>query len=392
MKRNHEASLFRITFLVLMVLLVLGNLGRVILTDRVAVYIHDGFLLLIALWTLLRAKKIFPLVKIHPWFKPFIVFLSIVLCSLLFAVMTNPEHAVIGLSYFIRFCVYAMVLPFVLYGMQKQYIKQQHILLGLISVSLGIALLGLLQYWLMPDVRFLSEFGYDDHYFRLISTLFDPPFTASVIMIGLFLILGSEKRSKNMWCIWAILFIAFLFTYSRATYISFLAGVVALVAQTGHTKKLLLIGILVVGIFLLPRPASEGARLERVRSIFARFIVLEDGVRQLTPRTLLIGNGWYMTNASRVAPQGRIQSHSSSSDNSFFHVLQSAGILGLASYLWFLFTILKQYVKNTLVFPIIIALLVGSFANNLLFYPFLMIMFWFLLSLVRASRHPSAMS
>lgn len=382
-KTSVEASCFRILVVVLAGLLILGNFGRIILSDKVAIYLHDVLFILVAGWTLLHARQSWVFLIKHAWFKPFSIFVGITALSLVIAAITGQGNIAIGLSYFARFCVYFTLFPFLGLGLKKKYILRKDILVLLVIVAGGVAILGLLQYIFLPDVRFLRYLGYDDHYYRLISTYFDPPFTAAVLIAGIFLLMGESLKIKKLWLIWVTLFIALLLTYSRAAYISLFAGIITLFLQTRRVKGLILIGVLAIGIVLLPRPASEGARLERVQSIFSRVNVFEEGIRGLDAKTLLIGQGWYMTNTTRKAPTGVLQSHSSAPDNSYLLVLQSSGIAGLFAFLWFLSELLKTFSKDRRVLPILVALLVGSLANNLLFYPMLMILLWMMLNLYR---------
>ena len=80
-------------------------------------------------------------------------------------------------------------------------------------------------------------------------------------------------------------------------------------------------------------------------------------------------------------------------DNSFLFVLVTTGIIGLVSYIYLLFSILKSMFrkitkKNNLAyitFSSCIAVIVGSFTINALFYQFVMLWLWILIGITESS-------
>lgn len=78
-------------------------------------------------------------------------------------------------------------------------------------------------------------------------------------------------------------------------------------------------------------------------------------------------------------------SHSGAgTDNSFLFVFATTGVVGLLIYLFATYKLLKaSYKKSTLpsrvLFASYMALMVGSFFVNALFYPFLLIWLWILM-------------
>ncbi|HZZ98438.1 MAG TPA: O-antigen ligase family protein [Candidatus Saccharimonadia bacterium] len=387
--KSWEPSIYRVSLLILVGLLILGNLGRISLTDRVAFYLQDILLGCMSIWVVTQYRLLIELTQsssssisfqTQRWIRPLVFFCATIILSLLFAAMLGAANLQIGIAYAVRFFLYAILIPFLALGLHKTYISLRDIRIGLLIMSAGIGLIGLVQYLFLPDMRFLQILGYDNHYFRLISTLFDPPFTAEAILVGIFLLIGQSKKQLWQWVLLLVLFIALLLTYSRSAFVSLAIGIIVFCLQKKQAKILLILAALLIGIFLLPRPASEGARLERTQSIVSRVNVLMSGIKSLDAKTLLIGNGWYMTNASSTTPQGVSQLHSSATDNSYLHVLQSVGLLGLAAFLWFLVEVVKKYRDNATILPILATILTGSLTNNLIFYPTIMIVLWAMLS------------
>jgi hypothetical protein len=240
-RQKISASLYRILLLTLAGLLVLGNFGRVSLGDRVAVYLQDGVLFCIALWTIAHWRAAFEMCRSKTWFRPLLAFVGAILLSLCISAITHPiNQVVIGLAYAVRFILYANSVVYLLIGVSQKLMTKKHILFGLAVVTVFVATLGLFQYVFMPDVRFLQYLGYDDHYFRLISTYFDPPFTAQILIVGLFIMYSAKLDWRKKTPMLVLLFVALMLTYSRAEYLAFIA-VIALMIQTG--KRVVVGGI-----------------------------------------------------------------------------------------------------------------------------------------------------
>ena len=134
-----------------------------------------------------------------------------------------------------------------------------------------------------------------------------------------------------------------------------------------------ILGIMVVSIAFLPRPASEGTRLERTASIEARRNDIVESVQSFTPKTWGIGNGWYVTHARRQPQVGIEVSHSSSPGNSYIHIIESFGILGCAAFVYGVIRTLYITKGKDVFVSTALFLGVGSLFNNLLFYPWIII-------------------
>ena len=132
-------------------------------------------------------------------------------------------------------------------------------------------MIGILQYVYLPDTRYFYFFGWDDHYFRLIAPYLDPAFTGVILVLSGLALFSIKKMQKWILVAIAVTVFALLLTYSRASFLAFSAGLLAL----GYlTKRLTVAAILVLafsaGILFLPNPGGEGVDLTRTSSIVAK--------------------------------------------------------------------------------------------------------------------------
>src|SRR3989344_1662042 len=102
-------------------------------------------------------------------------FLAIALISLIITRfrygLTNMNWLISGL-YLVRFTLYSFLVVIGVWLKKTARIS----LPGLFISGSMIALLGLLQYWLYPELRNLYYLGWDPHHYRVFSTMLDPNF------------------------------------------------------------------------------------------------------------------------------------------------------------------------------------------------------------------------
>ena len=117
---------------------------------------------------------------------------------------------------------------------------------GLYGVGIGFGILGLMQFFLYPDLRNLMYLGWDPHYYRLFSTLLDPNFVGIILVLTLILGCGLwKKKQKNFFLMIGQLigFVSLLLTYSRSSYVSFAMAVVCLAAWTKQWKVVIALAL-----------------------------------------------------------------------------------------------------------------------------------------------------
>ncbi len=394
------AKALKIFIFWILILLPLGQLTKVPLgTTEVSLYFQDVIVILVVLVYLvgLILKKI-PRPKALLT-KPVLIFASIGLISLL----VNLDHYSIREIIIASLYLWRLLFYFGLYlvigelaGQNKNEAEQFK--LGLILAGTATAFLGLLQYFLYPNLRNLTYLGWDPHFYRSFGTFLDPNFLGLFLVLTLILAffrLEDESQQSNMLTRYAtiigavICYLVLALTYSRSSYLAFLAAG-TVIARFKKSLKFFL-GLILIGfltILFLPRPeGSLGVKLEREDTIRARIINWQQSLTIFKDHPLL-GVGF---NTYRYAQrnygylQGNWQeSHAGGgADSSLLLVLATTGIAGFLSFSYLFWQILKNYLKkkNVVVLVSLTAVFIHSFFANSLFYPEITIWLMLLLGL-----------
>jgi len=138
----------------------------------------------------------------------------------------------------------------------------------------------------------------------------------------------------------------------------------------------------------LPRRNSVGTRLERSETIISRVGNWKNGL-EVANINLIFGVGfnnyrWAQRELGIIDEKSITSNSASGTDFSLIFVLATTGLTGLFVYLYLILEIFK---KNNPVLSIsTIVLLAGSLFNNCLFYPWIVIWWWFLSGLAGESR------
>ncbi len=278
--------------------------------------------------------------------KYILLFIAILLVSLAVNIRRFELNEIFsGSLYLFRWLFYAS-LYFIVKGFDEKY-KKKLVYLLLFAGSLFI-FFGYLQYMLYPDLRNLIYLGWDDHLFRLFSTVFDPNFAAVLINLFLFLVVGmiivNKKKSDNFFvgyiCLFILGTIALLLTYSRSGYLMFAVGVLTMLFIASKKKLMIPFTIaLLVGLLFIPKNLpSEGVNLLRTASIESRLTSMKQALTIIKDNPIFgVGFNMYSFAQERYefTPQSKFsQMHSAAgTDNSFLFVLATTGIIGLVAYL-----------------------------------------------------------
>jgi len=384
MKRK---SFLRILFMLIAGLLALGQLQKIFITPSINIFFHEIFMIVYIMllfpdiWSFLRHTKKHCIVMYG------VLFLAYIFFGITMRIAWEPISTLfVGYAYALRLALYMTFTLSTYISLQKHIftnLELEHLLVGSVAT---IAIIGLIQFFLIPDLRVLRYAGWDDHYLRLASSLLDPSFTGIVLFLGMvvafFRMLAHKTRSA--FSVFVLICIAMLLTYSRGTYLALLGWGIMCAVYTPKMRKLLFICLIMgsTGILLLPRPASEGARLERFTSIQARLINISTTLFSMKTEDWIFGKGWYMAMAQRQTNNTVTSiSHSSSPDNSFIHVLQSTGILGFGIFYMLLGAIWKRITHVGR--AVFIGVCIASLFSQILFYPFVMIFFPYTLYVYR---------
>ncbi len=227
--------------------------------------------------------------------------------------------------------------------------------------------LGLAQYFFIPDTRFLQYYNFDDHYYRLIGSLFDPNFTG-LILAQLTLLTTFPSQ--------LLLLISLALTFSRASYLAFLPGYLYL--HRRHPQLYLLLLALFVFIILAPKPFGEGVNLFRTFSITSRLFTQQQAIKLFFAKPLF---GWGFDTLPI------------SVDNSYLYIAATSGLLGLVTFINLLKHIWKQGIVSPVFTSIFLILLTHSFFNNSFFYLWATILLWASLAVLpKVTKSPAAPS
>lgn len=346
-------------FLAYLVLFALGQILR-------GLYITDILILIIAAYTWFTEKSVFETKG------KFVTFLIIGIFSLFFSLnFFKLQEIVIGAGYFVRLTSYALLYFFVK-GRFKTKEKVDLLVKSLITLTFLVTIFGFIQYFFLPDLRALKILGWDDHYFRLVSTFLDPTFTGIIILIGLTLsVFMYLKRKKNYYLLIGLLdLLAILLTYSRSTFLALLVSFVYLFFLTKKKVVLLFPLLMLLFIPLLPRPQSEGAKLERTYSIFQKVENYESSL-VLIIKSPITGFGFNNICQAKVDYLGEknTDSHSCGGlDNSILMIASTTGLLGVIFFLH----LLTQINFKSLFAVVFVGVFIHSMFANSLFYPFVL--------------------
>ena len=386
MKKIIEGLLF--TYLVLFPF---GQLTRIPLNfigPEVHFYMTDVVLLLLLIawgvWRFGLKKKKY---QLPPLALPIFLFSAISLLSLgLASPLLSNREVMIASLYLVRWLVY--VGPyFVVADIKDRFFKPSSLLNFLVVMGVAIAFFGFVQYLLWPNLKPLEFLNWDPHFYRLVSTFLDPGFTGLVLVLTLIILVNLLfKHRKKGWLVLAAVttYFALIFTHSRSSYLAFLLAM-WIVAFLKRNLKFFIIALVILAVFLsfLPQPKGEGGKLARTYTINYRFKNWGDALTIIKDH-LLFGVGF---NAYRYAQRDygflkeekwQVSHAGAGVDSSLLFVLATTGVLGLASYLWYLFRASTlAYLQRKKTIGVVCLASLGavvahsSFLNSL-FYPWIM--------------------
>lgn len=301
---------------------------------------------------------------------------------------------VVSLLYALRFLFYTVGVALGVQLLDKKL--KSYLPYFLFGTSTFLALLGFVQYAFYPALRNLYYLGWDEHLYRIFSTFLDPNFMGLFFVCGLLLgihLFANTRDVKQKIIIGiCVLFItvALFLTYSRGSYIAAIVGIGIALWRMGQRKIILgVMALIFVGIIVLQlfSPHSEGTKLLRTASVNARLFSVKE-VTTIIAHHPFLGVGF---DAYRYAQQkegfltknGDTTHSGAGTDNSFLFVFATTGIVGLIAYIVMTYNILKfSFASKTIIdrtiFASYIALIIGSFFVNALFYPFLLVWLWVL--------------
>lgn len=353
-------------FLILFAALIAGQLGAFTVSPGVTFYLHDVAVvaLLTAGFFILFNKKRFIQPRLYRQMNAFAIVASI---SLLFAFARfEPQEVGIASLYWVRWVLYAFV-----YVLIVQTARMSAFLFrGLYATGSIFSLLGIVQFFLYPNLRNLEYLGWDPHYYRLFSTFLDPNFAG--LFITLTILLGFAKRDwvKAQLYLQAINIVALYLTYSRGSYLAFLAAGIVWIVLGRRWNMLGFVAGAVFLILVIPRPGGDTLRLLRLDSTIAR-VVNWRASATLIAQSPVYGHGF---NSLRFVRGDFVSKAGAGVDNSTLFLLATTGVAGFAAYAWLLCE--TRGITRPGHWAIMTAVIVHSQFINSLFYPWIMLWLW----------------
>ncbi len=357
-------------------LLSLGQLQRIEVTSQLSIYLHELVIGIYLLYLWLKHQLIWP--SVFTWSKATKLFFSWLIITLIFHSVFSQNNFIVSILYYGRWFTYYL---FALNLAQQQ--KPSQLLKWLLSSGLLFCFWGLLQYCLLPDLRFLKVLGWDDHFYRLTSTQLDPNFAGLLTIFTFICLLFSQLKIKPIFItiIKGFTLLALAFTFSRASFLSFLVLILSL--EIIRIKKLikiptsypafifLLLAILISQILLKTQNiGGEGIKLNRTSTITARLTDSQLSLRNLNPSQWLIGRG--LINQQILYTETQFINHSKFPNNLFLLILQTSGLIGVSLFLFSFKNIIAKIYQEKIVFlPILLATITHSMFNHSLLQNFI---------------------
>ena len=322
-------------------------------------YLLDFSALLLA--TSLIIFKRHQLLK-DPLFKPIFYFTLTATFSLLFASLSmDLKQVMLPSFYLLRLWINPS------FYFATSIVTTQKITSSFKASVFIFLFLGILQYLVFPDLRDLKYLGFDDHYYRLIGSFFDPNYTGLVLSVLTIFFLG-----QKLYFPLTLALISLSLTFSRASYLSLIFGLFVQFVFKKPKQLLIMIICLVVLIIIIPKPFGEGVNLMRTFSIYSRLESSAAGLKLFIQKPIL---GWgYNTLINSDGQRIGV-------DNSYIYLLATTGVFGLITFI----SLLSQINKNIL--PVARAMLgvilFHSLFNNSLFFIWINAFFWLIVGLYR---------
>lgn len=375
----------------LLIVLPFGVLFRFQVGNDIFFYPHDVFLgiIFLVLVRLFYKEKKAPQPK--EIFYPLILFLAFCFFSLVLNMhFLKPIQFLAAFLYFVRIMIYSSLL-FVFGKLPKN--KLEDFFKKFIASGFVFIVFGIVQYLFYNDLGNLKSFFWDIHRDRLFGSVLDPNFAGAIIIIEVLLLLHLyliKLKQKTKIVISIGLFVslvALLLTYSRSTYIAFIAAIATFFILNKRFKFLfVIISFLFFAAAIIPKNFHiEGMDLFRTGSAVGRLTSFSSAVTVFSTSPIF-GVGF---NAYRYAQfrLGLLDAHwlethaGAGVSDSYLFILATVGIVGFAFFIFFFYRTLKLLFKlregkNTFAVCAIAAfvgILVHSFFDNTFFYPFVML-------------------
>lgn len=371
----------------LLILLSFGQLERIVLLGGlVNGYVHELIMAAFVIGALLPflQKKIS--VKVFRLYKSEIVFLGALFVSYLASSsnFTFWQNAVAFL-YFFRIVLIISFFLCLWHWLSSNKNRLRHLGAAILLFVSLTTVFSVAQYVLYPNLRNLYYLGWDPHWYRVFGTFFDTSITSSVFLISFFW-LACQKKTIFVKVLLFCMLVLMLFTYSRALYISLFGGLLYIALINRKLHYVIAAFFLFLGVVaILPRPAGESVRLERMFSIHSRISDVKDGL-QTFKHAPVFGIGYNRIGFVRSQKElTSIPDHSRFSYSStYITLLASSGIVGLAGFLFFVGNLFAR--GRGVVRAIIVTLMIYAFFDNIFLHTFVLTLLLIIVAEERTTR------
>ncbi|MEK7141257.1 MAG: O-antigen ligase family protein, partial [Patescibacteria group bacterium] len=315
--------------------LLLGQLGAIPLGRGVILYVQDIVLCLMIITAVVR-YKLFVKIRELRLIRPIALFAGLGVLSL----VVNANHYPIGVIgkgslYLLRWMVYAGMYGVVI----ASPLPKKFWIWWLGSFGIALSAIGLVQFFVYPDLRNLWYLGWDPHYYRVFATLLDPNYVGILLVLTIFVWIYIWVNNKKLRIWFVPLFMiagaALILTYSRSSYLALIGGTSVVIGFLKRWKiGLILILTFLVAIVYSPKPGGDTLSLDRYDSSVARIQNWGQTITRIRERPVF-GYGFnvvpFLDKEAASALPGR---SGAGIDSSILFVAATTGIVGLASYFW----------------------------------------------------------
>lgn len=388
--KNNIISINNFFLLFSLSLLVLGELPRLSIQGFGSIRLIDLTVLITVVSSLFVARKHFYSSAFMKLILGFCLFNTMLL---FFNFFRFGVQELVGIVHFFRLIMFFFLYPSIVLFIDR-YSKEK-ILNFLVVISAITAAIGLIQLIVIPDIAFLSQYGWDPHRNRVVSTWLDPNFLSSFLIIPFAIIissLDSDIKSKDKKLgqlgLLAIVSLASLLTFSRSGLIIFGAFLLLIGARYYQKAIILFFLTLIVGISLYS-PARQRffGIINPDITASARLISWSESLAigfENSLKPIGYNNYSIYKNNIKIIEQ---KNSSFGADSSILLIFSTTGIIGLllfiAPFFYSILMSIRSKKKKYFIFAsAIIALVVGSNFNNLLLYPLIIPAYLLILAVI----------
>lgn len=386
-------SFFNTLFFLLWFTIPFGQLARLQITNDIAINVLDIVVIFLLLSWILK-RKFF----IQKFVFKKEIFIFWVICSislLLNFINLTAGQFLISFLYLLRFIVYSSVY-FIVSSLEKE--EKKRVFSWMRISGFFIVFFGYIQYFFYTDLRNLYYLGWDEHIYRMFSTFLDPNF-AGVFFVLYLLFVGNyifiQKRKSIFWFgVLAITLGAVYLSFSRTALLMLFISVTVYTILIKKIRWVFVLAGISIGVMLISSRFFyiENINLLRTASSFARIDSMKDALIVIQKNPVLgVGFNAYRYSQIRYGIRDETTQYVSHSDagtdNSYLFVWATTGIIGLLSFLYLWFRVIKmswskKLLNIQLVLPSVLGFLVSGLFINSLFFPVLILWIWSIIGLM----------